>query len=1116
MAKAAAAAALLHRELDGLSGAGDRTSRSTQNVTRDNDELAKSANKTDSSINQLTGRIGLLAQGVAVLGPALVPIGAVGIPAVAGLANQLGAAAIAGGTALLAFQGVGAALKALNTAQLTPTAENIAKAQQALRELSPAAAAAVLHLQELKPVLEGIRNAAASGLFPGVDEALTSLETRVPEVERILTTVGHVTGDLLAQGADSLASKKWDDFFAFLDREAPRTIASLGHTVGDLTHGLAELWMAFEPTNNDFATWLETAARDFDTWATGLDRTQGFKDFIAYVQETGPQVAHTLGALADAVLQIVEAAAPLGGPTLHAIELLAKAVASIADSPLGTPLLAAASATAIWARSTQLLGMAGETAWGARAKSNITGMVGALTNVTTAQERATTAAGALTRRQTELRNGLATLGKGAALAGGLAFVTSGLADRMHVANTASLALVGTLGGPWGIAVGAAAGAVMDAAHANDDFVAAQKRAQAVLRDSPADFKAQEVAIRDAGTQLNAFAQQTQLGLDDILSPLHSLTSGALPNAIKGIFGQSDVEQQAAAIEKLNEQMGNLRTTWSVLGNAVSGNKFGDVTHDIGALEQIARSAQPAMDALGISIGQLNRMRQTDPAGFTDATNKIKAWIAVQDSVPGRTRAVGKAIAGLGNQLLSTADSAGQLGSALDALLTPGLDAEKATDALHQSLKDMKTTLDGNAKSFSGYSKAALENRDATRTVTENTVAMLTAMAKNGDSQRQVANALRNTRQELIAEGVAAGFSHDQMVRRANAMGLTPKLVRTVFQSAGIDLEQRQVDRLKGDIRALPKDVRTKLRTEGYDLSSKQIRQLTHEYHLTPKQVRTLLEAKDHASELINHVQKQGKKLDHSTYTAILDANWQKAFTGIGNVDNRGKQVDRQKYSPTVDAQNKPALGKIQQVKSAGQQLDNLRFVPTIDANDGAAFAAIANVRAALSNIPDQTVYIHVKKVGAQADGGIVGGYGSNGRYYPRVSQIVPGGANILWAEPETRREAYISDKPGARERNIGLLQQVASWFDLAMVRRQAADGLLLERPMAMPATVGSGAASVTVDLGAALNGARLVLDLGSQRTLTGYIAGVAKPVAETVVAGDHAHLERTRPKTGRR
>jgi hypothetical protein len=281
-------------------------------------------------------------------------------------------------------------------------------------------------------------------------------------------------------------------------------------------------------------------------------------------------------------------------------------------------------------------------------------------------------------------------------------------------------------------------------------------------------------------------------------------------------------------------------------------------------------------------------------------------------------------------------------------------------------------------------------------------------------------------------------------------------------------------------------------------------------------VRTLLEAKDHASELINHVQKQGKKLDHSTYTAILDANWQKAFTGIGNVDNRGKQVDRQKYSPTVDAQNKPALGKIQQVKSAGQQLDNLRFVPTIDANDGAAFAAIANVRAALSNIPDQTVYIHVKKVGAQADGGIVGGYGSNGRYYPRVSQIVPGGANILWAEPETRREAYISDKPGARERNIGLLQQVASWFDLAMVRRQAADGLLLERPMAMPATVGSGAASVTVDLGAALNGARLVLDLGSQRTLTGYIAGVAKPVAETVVAGDHAHLERTRPKTGRR
>lgn len=75
--------------------------------------------------------------------------------------------------------------------------------------------------------------------------------------------------------------------------------------------------------------------------------------------------------------------------------------------------------------------------------------------------------------------------------------------------------------------------------------------------------------------------------------------------------------------------------------------------------------------------------------------------------------------------------------------------------------------------------------------------------------------------------------------------------------------------------------------------------------------------------------------------------------------------------------------------------------------------------------------------GGYANGGILGPYGqmfANGGITPaanglaRVPMIAKGGSNILWAEPETIEEAYISRKPGMESRNISILRQAAAWF----------------------------------------------------------------------------------------
>ena len=53
--------------------------------------------------------------------------------------------------------------------------------------------------------------------------------------------------------------------------------------------------MAFTPLNRDFAGWMLDVSASFDDWAAGLAETEGFRDFVAYVRESGPQVADAYG-----------------------------------------------------------------------------------------------------------------------------------------------------------------------------------------------------------------------------------------------------------------------------------------------------------------------------------------------------------------------------------------------------------------------------------------------------------------------------------------------------------------------------------------------------------------------------------------------------------------------------------------------------------------------------------------------------------------------------------------------------------------------------------------------------------------------------------------------------
>ena len=311
---------------------------------------------------------------------------------------------------------------------------------------------------------------------------------------------------------------------------------------------------------------------------------------------------------------------------------------------------------------------------------------------------------------------------------------------------------------------------------------------------------------------------------------------------KSAFGmQTEDEAAAAALKEQEAYVADLKTAYGALADAqgIAGTSTDDLT-------RAAQQATPAMNALGISTDDLAAAAANGT--LPGLVGQIERYQAAADSADGRTDAFAGSVADLANDALSTADSAAALGAALDALLSPTLSAEQATDQWHASLRELEGTLKAGA-GFKGYSEAAMANRQVTRDYVADSMTRLEALSGvSTTTEGDMARAVAETRREFIRSGIAAGVNRREIVRRANAMGLTPKMVRTVFEAAGIDKSELRARQLKATYRSLPRDVRTDIRSNGIPQTSAEVDRLVEKYQLTEKQRRALITLSDLASK----------------------------------------------------------------------------------------------------------------------------------------------------------------------------------------------------------------------------------------------------------------------------
>jgi hypothetical protein len=906
----------------------------TRKASREVQNLDRNVKKATSGINVFSGRLALMADALLALGPAAVGAVAVAIPALTAMGQAALATGGAVGTMVLAFHGVGDALKSISKARTDPSIANLQKMHDALKELSPEAREFAIKLSGMGDVIDELQASAGKELFSGLSDGLDAASDRLPDINDLLEEFGSILGDLGAQTGAALASDRWDVLFTFLKTTGRPTLQALADTTGNVAHGFIEILDAFAPLSTGGLDWMADVTGHFDDWATGLDKTEGFQDFVEYVRETGPQVADTLGALALAIVDIGKAAAPLSGPVLKAIEALAKGLSAVADSGVGPALITASIGMRLFSRASQAL------------SGPISTVTAGFADIKKSVTPATTALG---KFKTGI-GGLVSGNRGLIGSGGLAVAATTSSEAVGILSGAlGGAAIGSFAGPWGTAIGAVVGGI-------GGFLAASKNAQDELSEwdrlagtAGVSYQKFEGLYTEAnkavvnGTSKASAAQKDLVKQADLSGDgLVDAGEAAAFYAGSGLSAAEAQKQFNSALadagdplsyvsEGMQENVKNFEGFQSSFSQLSSAFDLGPLDHvvDTGEeMDEVYRQLKPTLDALGVSQAEFNtRAADGSLAGTID---DVYAYIAATDSAEGKIRTLSDAFTMLDSEAVGAADSAAAFAAAVQSIFEPTIAAEEAAIAWREALRGIN---DESIKAKAGlfaHTAAADKNKSMILTAAKASIADAAARAKNGESARslmktmlQESNAIREQAKAQGLRGAAVDRYVDKVYNvpalistvfqsrgipkveaDARAMGLLfkkiPKQVRVAIAASGVKFTMGQLTTLNGIAAKVPRKKLISVLTDGVKLSKQQLKELATQAGLTPDEVKVLVKADTaDAQKDTKNTQTGIDKLDRVTATPKITVNKSAFDSGMAAANATLNAFDTRSASSTI-------------------------------------------------------------------------------------------------------------------------------------------------------------------------------------------------------------------------
>ncbi|PYC83458.1 phage tail tape measure protein [Streptomyces tateyamensis] len=620
-------------------------------------------------------------------------------------------------------------------------------------------------------------------------------------------------------------------------------------------------------------------------------------------------------------------------------------------------------------------------------------------------------------------------------------------------------VVSLLGGPWGIAIGAAMiGLDMLAQHQQEAAAATEAHRQRIsslaqaLQQSNGQIDA---SVRSATVQTLADAKLKD-GKTQLLDVMQRAGVSTL-QLTDAYLGQGD--SLTALHDRLMAAAEGYKTVYNFDSD---GNVF--YTYD-----QQGKAILKAADAINSLTGEA-------PAAIAKQKD-LAAAIAGSGAAAGNaTDPAGRLKKIIGTLSDTTADADTRARSLHDALtlLSGGeLDVQAATAKANQSALDLAATYKDSVDHARGYGAALLQVDGSLNTTSENgqqlwnklqdlnsavagaaqaTYDLATANGADLPTALKAAEApMQQAWQQAVTAAQQFGLTADQAKNLAAQMGFIPSNLAITLGVKGLGETQAQLLYVQGLAGHLPPGATIKVSALTDD-AVKQLRQVGIEVTSLPggRQMEITAPTDKAAAALDALIAKEvpGKQVDVTAQTR----------QAIADLDTVGRTVQALPgaHTVTVAALTQGALDALHAVGYTTETLPDGRVKVTVPTGD--PLHSLQQIQDQINALTDKT--IHVKTINDFTITGGTGPYGNkplpnaDGGIYSRAMaaggittaadglsgrQAMVASRPILWAEAGP--EAYIPLSPSKRQRSTALLGQVAGQFGYQLVPARAMTAL---------------------------------------------------------------------------
>lgn len=537
----------------------------------------------------------------------------------------------------------------------------------------------------------------------------------------------------------------------------------------------------------------------------------------------------------------------------------------------------------------------------------------------------------------DIATGTITLGKGETALNGLKKAGSGVIDL--------------LGGPWGVAITAAAMVL-------GTFISEQQKAEeratqlsTALQDGTSAAQYYEKTLADSsGAKItdNWLGRLTS-GYDNVWQAVDKvgIKHATFINAIKG---------EKNAVSEVYKEIDAYRSKLADQGNMVTGNEYRVISQSLTELQGNYKNAE-------ISAADLAQADKKATQASLDKTGALLTGADAADQSASSSQDAASADDILAEAFGATkdavSDTAGALSEVIDAMETYYGFAISSSDAqvdLADKIASANDTIGKNAKTLDLTTEAGRKNQSALNDIADAALKCAKAQAQNGDSLNDIYPNIDK--------------AHDAFISLMQSLGKTPEEAEAAAQSYG--LTRKAVDDLVNSLQATPDSKTIEVTVTGDAVAKfEQVKLAAKE---TPDGKHVTISG-DNTDLMKKIAQAANVEIDPKTGTLTLDSDQYMIALAIAN----GAKIDNK--TGYLKGDNSDAMNKFLQTQ--GWKLNDKGFIVAADGSP--AMSVLAN----LSNyqIADKYFQIHGSYVDESG-----GTYSSSGYRPKNAKGNIPTGA----------------------------------------------------------------------------------------------------------------------------